>query len=48
MERYFELWRKYGKTREQMTLNDFDNIIIKGAFNEKGSYQKILRIFICF
>lgn len=35
-ERYLELWRKHGKSREQMTLHDFDNVINRGAFNEAG------------
>lgn len=39
-ERYLELWRKYGKTREQMTLHDFDHIINQGAFNQAGGLQK--------
>ncbi|XP_065209608.1 torsin-1A [Planococcus citri] len=39
-ERYLELWRKYGKSREQMTLNDFDSVIGRGAFNEEGGLQK--------
>lgn len=35
-ERYLELWRNEGKRREDMTINDFDKVINKGAFNERG------------
>lgn len=42
-ERYLELWQKHGKTRDQMSLHDFDSVINKGAFNEKGIIYFIRR-----
>lgn len=34
-QKYVELW-KSGKIREEIKLSDFESIIMKGAFNEKG------------
>lgn len=34
-ERYHELWSA-GKQREEMKLSDFESLISRGAFNEKG------------
>lgn len=37
-EQFLSLWRN-GITRSDITLNHFENIIIKGAFNEIGGFQ---------
>lgn len=37
-ERYHELWSA-GKQREEMKLSDFESLISRGAFNEKGGFQ---------
>lgn len=37
-QQYLVLWRR-GVPRSGITLNDFENIIIKGAFNEDGGFR---------
>lgn len=37
-EHFLSLWRK-GVSRNAISLNDFENIIIKGAFNEEGGFH---------
>lgn len=36
-KQYQEFW-KAGKRREDIQLKDFENVIMQGAFNEKGKY----------
>lgn len=37
IEKYFDLWVN-GFSRENMTVEDFDTILLKSAFNEDGIY----------
>ncbi|CAH1118796.1 unnamed protein product [Phaedon cochleariae] len=37
-EHYHRLWHA-GKKREELKLNDFENLISKGVFNEKGGFH---------
>lgn len=37
-EEYLSLWRR-GIARSDITLNHFENLILKGAFNEEGGFQ---------
>ncbi|XP_022173538.1 torsin-1A-like isoform X2 [Myzus persicae] len=39
IEKYFDLWVN-GFSRENMTVEDFDTILLKSAFNEDGGLQK--------
>lgn len=39
VRRLLELWES-GRKREDMTLQDFENLITIGAFNEKGGFHK--------
>ncbi|XP_015596770.1 torsin-1A [Cephus cinctus] len=39
VKRLLELWEA-GKRRESMTLQDFENLIAIGAFNERGGFHK--------
>lgn len=38
-EHYEDLWNQ-GRKREDLQLNDFENLISKGAFNEEGWLNK--------
>ncbi|CAG9840870.1 unnamed protein product [Diabrotica balteata] len=37
-QHYLHLWNS-GKQRENMKLSDFETLVMKGAFNEKGGFQ---------
>lgn len=37
-EKFLSLWRR-GVARKDITLNHFENLILKGAFNEQGGFQ---------
>lgn len=39
-EHYRDLWEQEGRKREDITMQDFDNLIAAGAFNEEGGFHK--------
>lgn len=46
-KQYQDYWTA-GRRREDLQLNDFENLIMQGAFNEKGMYiYEHLLILIC-